>query len=99
MHRNTDEIEKLRKMMKDFDAQLVEMMQQIKDLADSKSLLQQELDELNAAAQAVVNMVETSEEDAGTPLTLLERLQITPQGIMKYLSTPPDSMCLMYSGW
>ena len=41
MHRNTDEIEKLRKMMKDFDAQLVEMMQQIKDLADSKSLLQQ----------------------------------------------------------
>jgi hypothetical protein len=74
-------------MKQDFDVQLVEMMQQIKDLSKSKSLLQPELDELKkAAAQAVVDMVDTSEEDAGTPLTLLEGLQRAPQSIMKYLS-------------
>ena len=62
------------------------MLQQIKDMSDSKILLQQELDEPNVAAQAVVDMVENSEEDAGAPLSLLERLQRVPQGIMRYLS-------------
>ena len=80
------EIEKLQKMKADFDKQLVEMLQQVKDLSESNTLLQQELDELKVTAQAVVDMVDVSEEDAEAPLDLMEQLRKVTPGIMKYLS-------------
>ena len=75
MYRHADKIEKLQKMKADFDVQLVEMLQQIKDLSESKASLQQQLDELKVAAQAVLDMVDISGEDDGAPLSLVEQLQ------------------------
>ena len=39
MYRRTDEIEKLQKMKADYDVQLVEMLQQVKDLLESRASL------------------------------------------------------------
>jgi len=80
-----DEIEKLQKMKADYDVQLVEMLQQVKDLSESNTSLQHELDELKVATQAIVDM-DISEEDDEAPFFLVEQLQKVPQGIMKYLS-------------
>ena len=48
------------------------MLQQVNNLSDSNTALQQELDELKVAAQAIVDMVDVTEEDAEAPLTLVE---------------------------
>ena len=61
-------------------------LKQVKDLSESNTLLQQELDELKVTAQAVVDMVDVSEEDAEAPLDLMEQLRKVTPGIMKYLS-------------
>ena len=39
MYRRTDEIKKLQKMKADYDVQLVEMLQQVKDLSESRASL------------------------------------------------------------
>ena len=39
MYRHTNEIEKLQKMKADYDVQLVEMLQQVKDLSESRASL------------------------------------------------------------
>ena len=61
MYRNADEINKLRKIKADYDKQMVEALQQVKSLSSSKTALQQELEELKVAAQAVVDVVEIPE--------------------------------------
>ena len=68
MYRRADEIEKLLKIKADSDKQLLEMLQQVKNLLDLNTALQQELNELKVAAQAVVDMVDVAEEDAEAPL-------------------------------
>ena len=84
MYRNTYEIEKLQRIKADSDK---EMLQQVKSLSDSNTSLQQELDELKFAAQAVVDMVDIAEEDAEAPLALVEKVRRVPQGVMRYIST------------
>jgi len=86
MYHRAYEIEKLQKMKADYDVQLVEMLQQVKDLSESNTSLQHDLDELKVATQAIVDMVDISEEDAEAPFFLVEQLQKVPQGVMKYLS-------------
>ena len=86
MYRRADEIKKLCKIKADSDKQLLEMLQQVKDLSESNTALQQELDELKIVAKVVVDMVEIPEEDAEAPLALVEQLRKVPQGIMKNLS-------------
>ena len=86
MYCRADEIEKLQKMKADFDTQLVDMLRQVKDLSESKISLQQKLDELKVTAQAVMDMVDLSEEEAEAPFTLVEQLRKVPQGIIKYHS-------------
>jgi len=61
-------------------------MHQIKNMAEEKDLWEEELDELKAAAQAVVDMVDPPEEGTEQVKTLLERLRGAPQKIVKYLS-------------
>ena len=61
MYRHADAVEKLAKIKCDADKQLVESMQQIKDLAAERDLKAKELADLEAAAQAVVDMVEDGE--------------------------------------
>ena len=86
MYRNTDEIEKLQKIKADSDKEMLQMLQQVKSLSDSNTSLQQELDELKVAAQAVVDMVDVAEEDAEAPLALVEKVRRVPQGVMRYIS-------------
>ena len=66
MYRRADEIKKLTNIKKDIDCQIVETMQQIKNLAAERDLYKKELDELKIAAQAVVDMVDLSEEGTET---------------------------------
>ena len=61
MYRNADEINKLQKIKADSDKQMVEALQQVKSLSSSKTALQQELEELKVAAQAMVDVVEIPE--------------------------------------
>ena len=76
MYCHTDAVEKLTKIKADSDKQLVESMQQIKDLAADPDLKAKKLAGLEAAAQAVVDVVE--EGEAGDK-TLVERLREAPE--------------------
>ena len=62
------------------------MLQQVKNLSDSNTALQQEPEELKVVAQAVVDMVDIAEDDAEAPLPLVEKLRRVPQGVMRYIS-------------
>ena len=82
MYRNTDGIKKLRKIKDDSDKEMLEAIQQVKNLSDSNTALQQELEELKVAAQAVVDMVDILEDDAEAPLPLAEKLRRVPQSVV-----------------
>jgi uncharacterized protein YqfA (UPF0365 family) len=86
MYHNVDEIGKLQKIKADSDKELLQALQQVKNLLDSNTALQQELDELKVAAQAVEDMVDIPEDDAEAPLSLAEKLRRVPQGVMWYIS-------------
>jgi len=58
---HTDAVEKLSKIKADADKQLVESMQQIKDLAAERDHQAGKLAELRAAAQEIVDMIEDGE--------------------------------------
>ena len=83
MYRHRDVVEKLSKIKADADKQLVESMQQIKDLAAERNLDVMELADLRTAAQVVVDMFEDG--GAGNK-TLVERLREAPQKITSFLS-------------
>jgi hypothetical protein len=70
-----DDVELLEKQLEDADVQLVECLQQIKDMAEEKETREKELEELRGAAQIVVNMVDTSEEGVLSDKMLLEQLR------------------------
>jgi hypothetical protein len=61
MYCHIDVVEKLSKIKADADKQLIQSMQQIKDLATEKDLQAKELTDLKMAAQAVVSVVEDGE--------------------------------------
>ena len=61
-------------------------LQQVKNLSDSNKVLQQELDELKVAAQAVVYMVEIPEDNAEVPLSFVGKLRKVPQCFLQYVS-------------
>ena len=76
MYRHADAVEKLTKIKDDVDKQMVSDMKQIRELS-------QQLTDLEAAAQVVVNMVE--DEEAGSK-SLLDRLREAPQRLGSFFS-------------
>ena len=76
MYRHTDAVEKLSKIQANSYKQKVENMKQIRDLVADRDLKAQQLADLEAAAQVVVEMVE--EEGAGEK-TLVEHLRQPPR--------------------
>ena len=62
------------------------MLQQVKNLSDSNTALQQEPEELKVVAQAVVDMVDIAENDVEAPLSLVDKLRRVPKGVMRYIS-------------
>ena len=90
IYRNADEIEKLKKIKADSDQELATALKQLKDLSESRDLMQQELEELREvkdAAQGVANLVEIPEGDGDEPLTLAGRLRKVPESFERYIST------------
>ena len=83
MYRNADEIGKLQKIKADSDKEMLEALQLVKNLSDSNTVLQQELDELKVASQLVVDMVDIPENNAEAPLSLAENLRRVPQGVLQ----------------
>ena len=65
---------------------MLEALQKLKELSKSKDMLQQELEELKVAAQAVVDIVDIPEDNADEPLTLAGKLQKVPQCFLRYVS-------------
>jgi hypothetical protein len=56
LYHHSDDVELLVKQLEDADVQLVECMEQIRDMAAEKELKDKELEELKGAAQVVVDM-------------------------------------------
>jgi len=90
MYQNADEIENLKKIKEDSDREMVIVLQQLKDLSESRDLMQRELEELRDlkdAAQGVVDLVEIPEGNEDVPLTLVGRLRKVPESFERYVST------------
>ena len=87
MYQNTDEIEKLKKIKVDSDQEMATALKQLKDLSESRDLMQQELKELKDAAHDVAGLVEIPEGNEDEPLTLAKRLCKVPESFERYIST------------
>ena len=92
MYRHTDAVEKLTKLKADADKQMVSDMKQIRELAADRDQKAQQLADLEAAAQVVVDMVE-DEEAAGK--SLLERLRDAPQRLSSFFSDTSRDWCML----
>ena len=83
-------IKKLKKIMEDSDREMAIAFKQLKDLSESRDLMQQELEELRDVkddAQGVADLVEIPEGDGDEPLTLAGRLRKVPENFERYVST------------
>jgi hypothetical protein len=70
LNRRADEVESLQKVMADTEKQFIDCLQQIKTLGEEKEKRQKELEELKAAAQELVEMVDPREDNSeGEPPT------------------------------
>ena len=78
MYRHTDAVEKMTKLKADADKQMVSDMKQNRELAAAHDQKAQQLADLDATAQVVIEMVE--EEDAGGK-SLLDRLREAPSDL------------------
>ena len=90
MYQNTDEIEKLKKIKEDSDREAVTVLKQLKDLSESRDLMQQELVELRYvrdAAQDVAGLMEIPEGSEDEPLTLAGKLRKVPESFERCVST------------
>ena len=87
MYRNADEIAKLKKIKEDSNWEAVTALKHLKDLSESRDLMQQELVELRDAAQEVAGLMEIPEGSEGEPLTLARRLHQVPESFERYVST------------
>ena len=90
MYQNADEIEKLKKIKEDSDREMETALKQLKDLSESRDLMQQDLEELRDvknAAQGVEDLVEIPEGNGEEPLTLAGRLRKVPESFERYIST------------
>ena len=90
MYRNTDEIEKLNRIKEDSNWEAVTAMKQLKDLSESRDLMQQELVELRQvrdAAQEVAEIMEIPEGNEDEPLTLAGKLRKVLECFERYVST------------
>jgi len=83
VYRHADAVEKLSKIKANAYKQMVSDMKQIRDLSADRDQKAQQLADLEAAAQVVVDMVE--DEEAGGK-SLLECLREAPQRLGSFFS-------------
>ena len=90
MYQNADEIEKLKKIKANSDKDMATALQQLKDLSESRDLMQRELEELRElkdAAQEIAEVMEIPEGNEGEPLSLAGKLRKVPEAFERYVST------------
>jgi hypothetical protein len=83
MYHHANAVEKLAQIKADADKQMVSDMKQVRELAADRDQKAQQLADLEAAAQVVVDMVE--DEEAGGK-SLLDRLREAPQRLSSFFS-------------
>jgi hypothetical protein len=89
LYRRTDEVERLQKVIGDTERQFVDCLRQVKTLGEKDEQQRKELEELQGAAQELVDMVDPPEEGDASPRPLLERLHEAPKKVLKFLSEAP----------
>ena len=90
MYRNTDEIEKLKKIKADSDQEMEGALKQLKEPSESRDSMQREfvtLREVRDAAQEIAEAMDIPEGDEDEPLSLAERLRKVPEAFERYVST------------
>ena len=90
MYRNTDEIEKLKKIKADSDQEMEGALKQLKELFESRDSMQRELvtlREVRDAAQEIGEAMDIPKGDEDEPLSLEERLRKVPEAFERYVST------------
>ena len=90
MYRNTDEIEKLKKIKEDSDREAASMLQQLKTLSESRDLMQRELVELRDVRDAALEVAEAMDIpviDGNEPFTLAGKLRKVPGAFERFVST------------
>ena len=90
MYRNTDEIERLKKIKADSDQEMKGALKQLKELSESRDSMQQELvalQEVRDAAQEIAEAMDIPEGDGDEPLSLAGRLHKVPEAFERYVST------------
>ena len=90
MYRNTDKIEKLKKIKEDSNREAASMLQQLKTLSESRDSMRRELVELRDvrdAAQEVAEAMDIPVRDGNEPLTLARRLRKVPGAFERFVST------------
>jgi hypothetical protein len=86
LNRCADEVESLQKVMADTEKQFIDCLQQIKTLGEEKEQRQKELDDLKAAAQKLIEMVDPWEDGAEDEPPLLDRIRGAPQKILNFVT-------------
>ena len=89
MYRNTDEIEKLKKIKEDSDREAVTVLQQLKTLSDSRDSMQRELVELREVRDAALEVTEAMDipqEDGDESLMPAGRLRRVPGAFERFVS-------------
>jgi hypothetical protein len=86
LNRRADEVESLQKVMADTEKQFVDCLQQIKTLGEEKEKRQKELEELKAAAQELIEMVDPREDNSEGEPPLVDRLRGAPQRILDFVT-------------
>jgi hypothetical protein len=86
LNHRADEVEGLQKVMADTEKQFVDCLQQIKTLGEEKEQRQKELDNLKAAAQELIEMVDPREDGAEDGPPLLDRLRGAAQKILNFVT-------------
>ena len=90
MYRNTDEIEKLKKIKEDSDREAATVLQQLKTLSESRDSMQRELVDLKEVRDAALEVAEAMDipvRDGDEPLTLVGRLRKVPRAFERFVST------------
>ena len=93
MYRNTDEIEKIKKIKEDSDREALTVLQQLKTLSESRDSMQQELVELRQvrdAAQEIAETMEIPEGNGDEPLMLAGKLRKLPEAFEVCLCNYPS---------
>ena len=102
MYRNTDEIEKLKKIKEDSDREAATVLQQLKTLSESRDSMQRELVELKEVRDAALEVAEAMDipvRDGDEPLTLAGSLRAKFSELLRGLFQPsPASMWVTYLG-